>query len=102
MNTAANPVAAAPQPSLPVAVAPAAQAQQAPAPQPSLPVTVTPAQPAAPVSQGMTYTVKSGDTLSEIAERHHIVGGWPALYAANRDVVENPDLIFPGEVLRLP
>ena len=74
--------------------------------QPSLPLEVTPAQPvqASPEATptAATYTVRSGDTLSDIALRHHIKGGWPALYEANRDVVENPNLIYPGEVLRLP
>jgi len=45
--------------------------------------------------------VKSGDTLAKIAAAKHVSGGWKALYAANRDVVENPDLIFPGERLTL-
>lgn len=50
-----------------------------------------------------TYTVVVGDYLDKIAREHNVPGGWPALYAANRDVVgDNPDLIFPGQVLRLP
>ncbi|HEY6745229.1 MAG TPA: transglycosylase family protein [Mycobacteriales bacterium] len=48
-----------------------------------------------------SYVVKSGDTLGKIASAHHVSGGWKALYAANRGVVENPDLIFPGEKLSL-
>lgn len=50
-----------------------------------------------------TYTVQAGDDLYEIAQYHHVKGGWPALYAANRRVVgSDPDLIFPGQVLRIP
>jgi nucleoid-associated protein YgaU len=48
-----------------------------------------------------SYVVKSGDTLGKIASVHHVSGGWKALYNANRGVVENPDLIFPGEKLSL-
>jgi nucleoid-associated protein YgaU len=48
---------------------------------------------------GKTYVVRSGDTLSKIAAAQGVDGGWKALYAANRSVVENPNLIFPGERL---
>lgn len=51
---------------------------------------------------GASYTVKAGDTLSEIAAAQHVKGGWQTLARLNRSVVgENPDLIFPGEKLRL-
>ena len=50
---------------------------------------------------GKTYVVRSGDTLGKIAATQGVDGGWKALYAANRSVVENPDLIFPGERLTL-
>jgi resuscitation-promoting factor RpfA len=48
-----------------------------------------------------SYVVKSGDTLGKIAAAHSVSGGWKALYAANRGIVENPNLIFPGEKLSL-
>jgi hypothetical protein len=50
-----------------------------------------------------TYTVQRGDSLSAIAGR--IWGDqnlWPRLYEANRDIVEDPRVIFRGEVLRIP
>jgi len=50
---------------------------------------------------GGSYVVRSGDTLSEIAAEHGVEGGWRAVYALNRSTVEDPDLIFPGERLRL-
>ncbi|MFI6870556.1 LysM peptidoglycan-binding domain-containing protein [Nocardia sp. NPDC050406] len=47
------------------------------------------------------YTVVSGDTLSEIALRFYGDGSlFPILAAANG--IQNPDLIFPGQVLRIP
>lgn len=53
-------------------------------------------------SSSGSYTVQVGDTLSLIAEREGIDGGWQALYEANRDVVSDPTLIYPGDELQLP
>jgi len=48
------------------------------------------------------YTVRPGDCLSAIAARHRYPGGWPRLYAHNRGTVgQDPDLIYPGQRLRL-
>ncbi len=56
-----------------------------------------------PGSGGQTYTVQPGDTLSHIAQRHYgKASRWHALFAANRDQIDNPDLIHPGQVLKLP
>jgi LysM repeat protein len=49
------------------------------------------------------YVVQPGDTLSGIAARLAVRGGWPALYAANRRVIgPDPDVVYPGAVLVLP
>jgi LysM repeat protein len=49
------------------------------------------------------YVVQSGDTLSAIAARFAVRGGWPALFAANRAAIgPDPDTIHPGTVLALP
>ena len=61
-----------------------------------------PVQTVAPSVSGETYTIQAGDTLSSIAEKLGIEGGWEALYAANADTVIHPDLIFTGHVLQLP
>jgi resuscitation-promoting factor RpfA len=45
------------------------------------------------------YTVASGDTLSAIAAKQHVHGGWDALWDKNKSVVSNPDMIFPGQKL---
>ena len=71
-------------------------AAPAPAPAP------TPAPAPAPAPSGASYVVKSGDTLSLIADREGVAGGWRALYAANTGVVADPDLIYVGEQLQLP
>jgi len=51
-----------------------------------------------------TYTVRPGDSLSKIAKS--LLGDakkWRLLYDANKDVVgNNPDLIKPGQVLKIP
>ena len=50
---------------------------------------------------GQTYTIKTGDTLSEIALTHHVNGGWQNLYQLNKGQISNPNLIFPGQVIKL-
>jgi len=58
-----------------------------------------PSQPAAVT----TYTVVKGDSLSKIAKR--LWGDaslWPRIHEANRDMIKNPDLIHPGQVLNIP
>jgi nucleoid-associated protein YgaU len=50
-----------------------------------------------------SYTVKKGDTLSAIAQHHYgKASRWHAIFDANRDQLDNPDLIKPGQVLKLP
>ena len=49
------------------------------------------------------YKVRSGDTLSGIAERYyHRAGDWQWLYHENARTVSNPDLIYPGQTLLVP
>src|SRR5690606_25727105 len=64
--------------------------------QSSTPRTPEPAPETTPAGH---YTVQLGDTLSRIAADHGTT--WQELYANNRDVVEDPDRIYPGETLRL-
>ncbi len=47
------------------------------------------------------YTVKSGDTLSKIAAAQGVSGGYQAIFALNQDKIQNVNLIFPGQRLRL-
>jgi LysM repeat protein len=50
-----------------------------------------------------SYVVQPGDTLSGIAARFAVRGGWPALYAANRPRIgPDPNVLHPGTVLVLP
>ncbi|GAA3438690.1 transglycosylase family protein [Kutzneria kofuensis] len=43
------------------------------------------------------YTIQPGDTLSGIAERLGVEGGWQRLVALNTNFLTNPDLIFAGD-----
>ena len=75
----------------------------------------TPAKPAAPdfsdVKGGgstapkneQSYTVVAGDSLSKIAKKFYgNANAWKAIFEANTDKISNPDLIRPGQVLRIP
>lgn len=63
---------------------------------------------AAPSGDGRTYVVRPGDSLWSIARAHPAPAGdvglrWRAIWRDNRDVVgDDPDLIHPGQALRLP
>ncbi len=49
------------------------------------------------------YTIKKGDSLSKIAKNEYGDGGkWRELYNANREIIDNPDLIYPGQRIRIP
>ena len=49
---------------------------------------------------GETYTVQAGDTLSKIANAHGL--DWKDIWNANTDTVQDPNLIFVGDQLKLP
>lgn len=90
------------------AAAPAAQAApaavEAPAAAPAAPAVEAPAAApvAAPKAAAGTYTVVPGDSLSLIASKLGVAGGYQAIAAANTDIIYNVDLIFPGQVLTIP
>jgi nucleoid-associated protein YgaU len=60
--------------------------------------------PEAPAPQAeRTYTVVKGDSLSKIAKRFYgDAQQWRRIYEANRDQIQNPDLIHPGQTFRVP
>lgn len=62
------------------------------------------AQPEAPAEpEFQFYTIVSGDTLWKIASKYYGNGAkWETLFEANREVIQNPDLIYPGQVIRVP
>ncbi|XAS68198.1 transglycosylase family protein [Micrococcaceae bacterium Sec5.7] len=100
-------VQSVPVPAAPVAQAPvqAAQAPQAPVQTAQTPAQTGVAEPrhAAEVPlSGETYTLEAGDTLSKVADKLGITGGWQTLADANADTITDPDLVFAGQVLQLP
>jgi nucleoid-associated protein YgaU len=54
----------------------------------------------APEATESTYTVQSGDNLSKIGQHYGV--SWQKIYDANRDKLDNPDKIFPGQELTIP
>jgi nucleoid-associated protein YgaU len=50
-----------------------------------------------------SYTVEKGDSLSKIAKKvYGKASRWKEIFEANQDHIKDPDLIYPGQVLRLP
>lgn len=57
------------------------------------------------VVQVLSYTVRRGETLPQIAARAEIYNDaslWPLIYRANRDQIRNPTQLWPGQVLKIP
>lgn len=108
----AVPPTAAPEPP-PGAGGPAADPQWKPQrpvvePGPLAPRELRPQEPAAAPGE---VTVRAGDSLWSLSAAElgayasdvDIAAEWPRLYQANRGVIGvNPDVLFPGQVLRLP
>ena len=60
-------------------------------------------QPTTTFSSGKTYVVVKGDSLSKIAKREYgDASRWRMIYEANKDVITDPDLIYPGQELKVP
>ena len=59
--------------------------------------------PGSATAAAQTYTVKAGDTLSKIAKEHlGDANAYMAIFEANRDQLNDPDKIKPGQVLKIP
>lgn len=59
----------------------------------------------APASEAQVdyYVIQSGDTLSGIAKNYYgNAMDYPKIFEANREVIKDPDLIFPGQKIRVP
>ncbi len=54
----------------------------------------------APEAAANTYTVQSGDSLSKIGSKYGV--SWQKIYEANRDKLDDPDKIHPGQELTIP
>lgn len=60
--------------------------------------------PPTPIEEKIEYyIIKPGDTLSKIAKQYYgDANKYPAIFEANREVIKNADLIFPGQKIRIP
>jgi nucleoid-associated protein YgaU len=54
----------------------------------------------APEATANTYTVQPGDSLSKIGEKYNV--SWQQIFEANRDKIDDPDKIYPGQELTIP
>jgi LysM repeat protein len=85
-----------------ITAAPAASTAPASTTAPATSASPAPTSPAA-TAPARTYAVQRGDTLSAIAARFGVRGGWPALYAANRSAIgADPDAVHAGIRLTIP
>ncbi len=56
-----------------------------------------------PEPEAVYHTVVSGDSLSKIAKKHYgNAMKYPVIFEANKPMLEHPDKIYPGQVLRIP
>jgi nucleoid-associated protein YgaU len=101
---------AAPVQSVPVQSVPVQSVPVQTAPVESIPVQAAQVQATAPAAKhatavalsGETYTLQAGDTLSIVADKLGIAGGWQHLADANLDTISDPNLVFEGQVIQLP
>lgn len=50
-----------------------------------------------------TYVVQKGDSLSKIAKSEYgNANDWHKIFEANQDTIKDPDLIYPGQTLKIP
>lgn len=56
-----------------------------------------------PAAEAKFYTVKKGDSLSKIAkELYGDAMKYPVIFEANKPMLKDPNLIYPGQTLRIP
>jgi resuscitation-promoting factor RpfA len=98
----AAPVQSAPVQSAPVQSTPVQAAQSAPVQSAPVAQALAAKHVTAVALSGETYTLQAGDTLSIVAEKLGVQGGWQHLADANLDTISDPNLVFEGQVIQLP
>ncbi|MFD8306175.1 transglycosylase family protein [Streptomyces sp. NPDC059690] len=78
----------------------ASRSSERPAPKKSTKTVTTPTGKKVKKGDG-EYKVVKGDTLSSIAAEHKVKGGWKKLFDLNKGIVEDANLIYPGQQLHL-
>ncbi|MEU6542624.1 transglycosylase family protein [Streptomyces sp. NPDC046859] len=79
---------------------PASRSAERPAAEKSTKTVTTPTGKKVKKGDG-EYKVVKGDTLSTIAADQDVKGGWEKLFKLNKDIVQDADLIYPGQQLHL-
>lgn len=51
--------------------------------------------------EDLMYEIKSGDNLSKIAKKYPGMT-WQKIFEANKDVIKDPNLIYPGQKIKIP
>jgi len=55
------------------------------------------------ISETQYYEIQKGDSLWKIAQKFYADGNkYPDIFEANKEVIKDPDLIFPGQKIRIP
>ncbi|MBT8083619.1 MAG: peptidoglycan-binding protein LysM [Woeseia sp.] len=73
------------------------------APAAAAPKAAATAAAAEPATQDEFYEIKSGDTLGKIAKQFYgSASKYMKIFEANRDIIDNPDRIYPGQKIRIP
>lgn len=96
------PVQSAPVQAAPVQAAPVQSTQVQSARVQTAPAQQAPRHATSVALSGETYTLQAGDTLSTVAQKLGIQGGWQHLADANLDTISDPNLVFEGQVIQLP
>ena len=56
-----------------------------------------------PVEETEFYTIQSGDSLSKIAKQYYgDAMKYPVIFEANREIIKDANLIYPGQRIRIP
>ena len=66
-------------------------------------LTAPPPKPEEPEEKFEYYEIVSGDTLGAIAKRFYgNAMEYTRIFEANRNIIENPDRIYPGQKIKIP
>jgi nucleoid-associated protein YgaU len=73
------------------------------APEPKPAAAEAPEAPAEPEEKTEIYEIVSGDTLGGIAKKYYgKASAYMKIFEANRDIIDDPNKIYPGQKIRIP
>jgi hypothetical protein len=75
---------------------------QAPAPDSDPPLSIAKTRPEEPKKKIIPYSVVRGDTLWDLSGKfYEDPFQWPLIFKTNRDIIRDPDLIYPKQNIRI-